>query len=78
MVLGVALALAWPNAAQAASLEYPQVVKLLYEAAEAKGGVFTVWLDRATITQGLHPQLYPGANSVDVTFITRAAHHPSK
>lgn len=66
-----------PGPAAAASLEYPQVVKLRYEAVDQKqGGIFTIWLDRSTITQGIHPQLYPGASHVEVTFITPTAGSP--
>ena len=60
-----------------APVEYPQIIKLRYEAADQKqGGIFTIWLDRATIVQGVHSQLYPGASFVDVSFITPTVGSP--
>jgi hypothetical protein len=65
------------RAGHATPVEYPQIVKMRYEAADQKqGGVFTIWLDRATIVQGVHQQLYPGASYVEVTFVTPSIGSP--
>ncbi|MGE3149719.1 MAG: hypothetical protein AB7K04_11695 [Pseudorhodoplanes sp.] len=57
--------------AHAADVEYPQLIKMRYEAIDPKiGGNFTIWLERETIRQGLDQRLYPAARYVEVTHIT--------
>jgi hypothetical protein len=57
--------------ALASEIEYPQIIKTRYEAADQKaGGNFVVWSEREKISYGLDPKLYPGAHFVEVTQVT--------
>ena len=63
--------------APAATLEFPQIVRMRYEATDQKaGGNFTIWLDRETIRQGLDPRLFPAAIYVDISYITPSTGSP--
>ena len=63
---------------RAAEVEYPQLIRLRYEAVDPKaGGHFTIWLDRETIRQGLDPRLYPAASYVQISYITPSAGSPA-
>jgi hypothetical protein len=67
IVLGL---LAGPGAA-AAGIEYPQIIKLRYEAVDEKtGGSFVIFSEREKIFYGLDAKLFPGARFVEVTQIT--------
>lgn len=70
VALGV-LMLATPKPADAAEIEYPQVVKVRYEAQDPKaGGNFVIWSEREKIQYGLDPRLFPAARYVEVTQVT--------
>jgi hypothetical protein len=57
--------------AGATEIDYPQVIKTRYEAADQKaGGNFVIWSEREKISYGLDPKLYPGARFVEVTQVT--------
>jgi hypothetical protein len=57
--------------AVASEIEYPQIIKTRYEAADQKaGGNFVIWSEREKISYGLDPKLYPGARFVEVTQVT--------
>jgi hypothetical protein len=57
--------------AGAGEIEYPQIVKTRYEAADQKaGGQFVVWSERERIYYGLDPKLYPAARYVEVIQVT--------
>ena len=63
--------------AAAAALEYPQIIRMRYEATDQRaGGNFTIWLDRETIRQGLDPRLFPAAMYVEVNYITPSTGSP--
>jgi hypothetical protein len=76
--IAMALALGFPSARTSASeLEYPQIVRMRYEAIDLRtGGNFTIWLDRETIRQGLDARLFPGASYVQVSHITPSTGSP--
>jgi len=55
----------------AGEIEYPQVIKTRYEAADPKvGGQFVLWSERERIFYGLDPKLFPAALYVDVMQVT--------
>jgi hypothetical protein len=57
--------------AVAAGIEYPQIIRTRYEAADQKtGGSFVIFSEREKIFYGLDPKLFPGARFVEVTQIT--------
>lgn len=65
------LLLALPCWAAAAETEYPQVIRVRYEAPDPKvGGNFVIWSEREKIHYGLDPKLFPAAQYVEVTQIT--------
>lgn len=65
------LIVATPFQAIAAEAEYPQLIRIRYEAADPKvGGHFVIWSEREKIFYGLDPKLYPAARFVEVTQIT--------
>lgn len=69
----VVLGLSWlaTEAARAGEIEYPQIIKTRYEAADQKnGGQFVLWSEREKIFYGLDPKLYPAARFVDVVQVT--------
>jgi hypothetical protein len=75
--LTIVAALCLGGSASAVEIEYPQIIRMRYEAVDPKaGGNFTIWLDRETIRQGLDPRLYPAASYVEVTYVTPAAGSP--
>jgi hypothetical protein len=50
----------------AGDIEYPQVIRTRYEAADPKaGGNFVIWSEREKIFYGLDPKLYPAAKYVE-------------
>jgi hypothetical protein len=52
-------------------IEYPQLIRTRYEAADPKtGGNFIIWSERERIFYGLDPKLYPAAKYVDITQVT--------
>jgi hypothetical protein len=58
----------------AGDIEYPQVIRTRYEAADPKaGGNFVIWSERERIFYGLDPKLYPAARYVDITQVTPTA-----
>lgn len=60
--------------AVSAELQYPLIIKTVYEAPDARvGGHFYLWVEREKIFYGLDPRLYPAAKSVEVTHVTPAA-----
>lgn len=64
--------MAWSSLA-AAEIEYPQVIRTGYEAADPKiGGNFIVWPDRERIFYGRDPKHYPAACFVEVTQVAPA------
>src|SRR5258707_1307145 len=55
----------------ATEIEYPQVIRTRYEAADPKaGGNFVIWSEREKIFYGLDPKLYPAAKYVEITQVT--------
>lgn len=63
------LAIARP--ASASEIEYPQVIRVRYEAPDPKvGGSFVIWSEREKIHYGLDPKLFPAARYVEVTQVT--------
>src|ERR1700733_13825220 len=59
------------TSAGSAEIDYPQIIKTRYEAADQKaGGNFVIWSEREKISYGLDPKLYPGARFVEVTQVT--------
>jgi hypothetical protein len=57
----------------AAEIEYPQIIKTRYEAADPKtGGQFVLWSERERIFYGLDPKLFPAAQYVEVLQVTPA------
>jgi hypothetical protein len=55
----------------AGDIEYPQLIRTRYEAADPKaGGSFVIWSEREKISYGLDPKLYPAAQYVDITQVT--------
>jgi len=57
--------------AAAAEIDYPQIIKVRYEAADPKlGGNFVIWSEREKIHYGLDPKLFPAARYVEVTQVT--------
>jgi hypothetical protein len=55
----------------AGDIEYPQLIRTRYEAADPKiGGNFVIWSEREKIFYGLDPKLYPAARYVDITQVT--------
>lgn len=57
--------------ALAVEIEYPQVIKVRYEAPDPKvGGNFVIWSEREKIHYGLDPKLFPAARYVEVTQVT--------
>jgi hypothetical protein len=57
--------------AHAGAIEYPQLIKVRYEAADPKlGGHFVIWSEREKIFYGLDPKLYPAARYVEITQVT--------
>jgi hypothetical protein len=55
----------------AAEIEYPQIIKTRYEAADPKtGGQFVLWSERERIFYGLDPKLFPAAQYVEVLQVT--------
>ena len=70
LAVGV-LALATSRPIDAAETEYPQVIKVRYEALDATaGGNFVIWSEREKIHYGLDPKLFPAARYVEVTQVT--------
>ena len=58
----------------AADIDYPQVIRTHYEAADPKaGGQFVIWSEREKIYYGLDPRLYPPVKSVEITQVTPTA-----
>src|SRR5580692_2172872 len=61
-------------ACHAGEIEYPQVIKTRYEAADPKmGGQFVLWSERERIFYGLDPKLFPAAQYVEVVQVTPSA-----
>ncbi len=57
---GLSLWLVARMPADAGEIEYPQVIKTRYEAADPKlGGQFVIWSEREKIFYGLDPKLFP-------------------
>jgi hypothetical protein len=57
--------------AVAVEIEYPQVIRVRYEAPDPKvGGNFVIWSEREKIHYGLDPKLFPAARYVEVTQVT--------
>lgn len=55
----------------ASEIEYPQIIKTRYEAADPKtGGQFVLWSERERIFYGLDPKLFPAAEYVEVVQVT--------
>jgi hypothetical protein len=55
----------------AGDIEYPQLIRTRYEAADPKtGGNFVIWSEREKISYGLDPRLYPAAQYVEITQVT--------
>jgi hypothetical protein len=55
----------------AGEIEYPQIIKTRYEAADPKtGGQFVLWSERERIFYGLDPKLFPAAVYVDIVQVT--------
>jgi hypothetical protein len=55
----------------AGEIEYPQVIKTRYEAADPKtGGQFVLWSERERIFYGLDPKLFPAALYVEIVQVT--------
>lgn len=55
----------------AGDIEYPQIIRTRYEAADPKaGGNFVIWSEREKIFYGLDPKLYPAAKYVEITQVT--------
>jgi hypothetical protein len=72
--LAVFLGLLAGPGAFAAEIEYPQLIKLRYEAVDPKaGGSFVIFSEREKIFYGLDAKLFPGAAFVQVTQITPMA-----
>jgi hypothetical protein len=62
------------KASLAGEIEYPQVIKTRYEAADPKiGGQFVLWSERERIFYGLDPKLFPAAQFVEVLQVTPSA-----
>jgi hypothetical protein len=58
----------------AVEIDYPQVIKTRYEAADPKiGGQFVLWSERERIFYGLDPKLFPAAQFVEVLQVTPSA-----
>jgi hypothetical protein len=65
------LSLPMLQTAYAVEIEYPQVIKVRYEAQDPKaGGNFVIWSEREKIQYGLDPRLFPAARYVEVTQVT--------
>jgi hypothetical protein len=63
-----------PVVASAGQIEYPQIIRTRYEAADPKlGGQFVIWSEREKIFYGLDPKLFPAARYVDITQVTPTA-----
>src|ERR1700753_919247 len=55
-------------------IEYPQIIKTRYEAADPKvGGQFVLWSERERIFYGLDPKLFPAAQYIEVVQVTPSA-----
>jgi len=55
----------------AGEIDYPQIIKTRYEAADPKiGGQFVLWSERERIFYGLDPKLFPAAQFVEVVQVT--------
>jgi hypothetical protein len=55
----------------AGDIEYPQLIRTRYEAADSKiGGNFVIWSEREKISYGLDPRLYPAAQYIEITQVT--------
>lgn len=68
------LMIVWGVPAEASDIEYPQIIKTHYEAADPKmGGSFVIFSEREKIFYGLDAKLFPGARFVEVTQITPTA-----
>jgi hypothetical protein len=62
------------KASFAGEIEYPQVIKTRYEAADPKmGGQFVLWSERERIFYGLDPKLFPAAQYVEILQVTPSA-----
>ena len=62
------------QAAFASEIDYPQIIKTRYEAADPKiGGQFVLWSERERIFYGLDPKLFPAAQYVEVLQVTPSA-----
>ena len=66
-----------PFHAAAEDAAYPRVIHVRYEAVDAKGGNFIIWLEREKVWHGLDPRLYPAVKYVDVTHLTPAPGSPA-
>jgi hypothetical protein len=59
------------NPSFAGEVEYPQLIRTRYEAADPKtGGNFVIWSEREKISYGLDPRLYPAAQYIEITQVT--------
>jgi len=72
----VVLLVVLPIEGVSAQLAYPQVIRMKYEAAEAAGGSFVIWLDRERIHHGLDSKLYPRVRYVEITHLTPSPGSP--
>ena len=71
LLLFMALLLGPSRLAHAVDIEYPQVIKVRYEALDPRaGGNFVIWSEREKIHYGLDPKLFPAARYVEVTQVT--------
>jgi hypothetical protein len=62
------------GASLAGEIDYPQIIKTRYEAADPKvGGQFVLWSERERIFYGLDPKLFPAAQYVEVLQVTPSA-----
>src|SRR5271154_2367941 len=62
------------RASLAGEIDYPQIIKTRYEAADLKvGGQFVLWSEHERIFYGLDPKLFPAAQFVEVVQVTPSA-----
>jgi hypothetical protein len=72
-VVGMMLALSQAHAEEST---FPQTMRLRYEANDAKGGNFIIWVDREKFWHGLDQRLYPAARYVEIRHITPSTGSP--